>query len=425
MPADEVPDRVAATVARLREVEKELAQLRAGQVLQRAGELAAQARDVFGFAYVGVEAPAGTPADLVRGLALDIRGRLAVDRPGAVLVAAGGDRVSLVAAVNEAGRARGLSASALLREAAPAVGGKGGGQRRRGAGRRQRRGRHRRRRCAWRSTSSAGSPRADGGRRGRRGRRRHGPGRRRRQRPAAGPGQPGRDGAGARLRAGGRRSSPSATRSGGRRACRPRCPARPARRRPTWPARGRDRLAPLVAPVPVELVDERLTTVTATAALRASGKRGQGRPRGRRPGRGRRAPAGGARRPRPATKVSRMDLLDDRPRRTGACVGAVVGRTGRARRVPRAGGRPRRRCRLRRPHRLLGAGRATGPTTGPARGRARSSCRCASGDTASAIGGDARPTRVWSQRGGVQQGRPGRAAVPHACSRATTSCVSR
>lgn len=34
-------------------------------------------------------------------------------------------------------------------------------------------------------------------------------------------------------------------------------------------------LAPLVAPVPVELVDERLTTVTATAALRASGKRGR------------------------------------------------------------------------------------------------------------------------------------------------------
>jgi putative Holliday junction resolvase len=33
-------------------------------------------------------------------------------------------------------------------------------------------------------------------------------------------------------------------------------------------------LADLVA-VPVELVDERLTTVTATAALRASGKRGK------------------------------------------------------------------------------------------------------------------------------------------------------
>jgi putative Holliday junction resolvase len=33
-------------------------------------------------------------------------------------------------------------------------------------------------------------------------------------------------------------------------------------------------LAALVAPVPVELVDERLTTVAATAALRASGRTG-------------------------------------------------------------------------------------------------------------------------------------------------------
>ena len=35
------------------------------------------------------------------------------------------------------------------------------------------------------------------------------------------------------------------------------------------------RLVPLVAPVPVELVDERLTTVSATAALRASGRKGR------------------------------------------------------------------------------------------------------------------------------------------------------
>ena len=128
VPAAEVPDRVAATVARLREVEKELAQLRAQQVLARAGEHAAAARDVFGVAFVGVEAPAGTAGDLARTLALEIRGRLAVERPGVVLVAVGGERVVLVAAVNEAGRARGLSASAVLREAAGAVGGKGGGK---------------------------------------------------------------------------------------------------------------------------------------------------------------------------------------------------------------------------------------------------------------------------------------------------------
>jgi alanyl-tRNA synthetase len=128
VPADEVPDRVAATVARLREVEKELAQLRAAQVLQQAGAFAAAARDVYGVAYVGVEAPAGTPGDLVRQLALDVRGRLAADRPGVVLVAAGGERVTLVAAVNQAGQARGLSANAVLREAAAAVDGKGGGK---------------------------------------------------------------------------------------------------------------------------------------------------------------------------------------------------------------------------------------------------------------------------------------------------------
>jgi alanyl-tRNA synthetase len=128
VPADEVPDRVAATVARLREVEKELEQLRAGQVLQQAAAFASQAKDVYGVAFVGIESPAGTPGDLVRGLALDIRGRLAADRPGVVLVAAGGDRATLVAAVNDAGRARGLSANDVLREAAAAVDGKGGGK---------------------------------------------------------------------------------------------------------------------------------------------------------------------------------------------------------------------------------------------------------------------------------------------------------
>ena len=128
VPADQVPDRVAATVARLREVEKELAGLRAAGVLQQAGSLAAAAKDLGGVAYVGVEAPTGTSGDLVRSLALDIRGRLAADRPGVVLVAAGGERVSLVAAVNDAGRAVGLSAASLLREAAAAVGGKGGGK---------------------------------------------------------------------------------------------------------------------------------------------------------------------------------------------------------------------------------------------------------------------------------------------------------
>ena len=126
MPSSEVPERVEAVVTRLREVEKELAALRASAVLQQAGAFAAGARDVYGVTYAGIEAPAGTPADLVRQLALDVRGRLS--GPGVVLVAAGGERVTLVAAVNQAGRERGLSANLVLREAAAAVDGKGGGK---------------------------------------------------------------------------------------------------------------------------------------------------------------------------------------------------------------------------------------------------------------------------------------------------------
>jgi alanyl-tRNA synthetase len=126
VPSDEVPERVAAVVDKLRDAEKELAALKSGAVLQQAAELAKGAQDLGGLLYVGVEAPAGTAGDLLRSLALDIRGRLT--GPGAVLVLAGGERASVVAAVNEDGRARGLSANDLLREVAPAVGGKGGGK---------------------------------------------------------------------------------------------------------------------------------------------------------------------------------------------------------------------------------------------------------------------------------------------------------
>ena len=126
VPSEEVPERVQSVIDKLRETEKELAALRAGAVLEQAGEFAKAAKDVFGLFYVGVIAPDGTPGDLVRGLALDIRGRLS--GPGAVVVASGGERATLVAAVNDAGRARGLSANDLLREAAAAVDGKGGGK---------------------------------------------------------------------------------------------------------------------------------------------------------------------------------------------------------------------------------------------------------------------------------------------------------
>ncbi|SDY22188.1 alanyl-tRNA synthetase [Geodermatophilus africanus] len=126
-PTDTVLERVSGMLARLRDVDKELAELRAQQTLAAAGELAAGARDVGGIAVV-TGAPGGLGGGDLRTLALDVRGRLPADRPAVVLLASeSGGKVALVAALNPAAVERGLSAPDVLRAAAAEVGGRGGG----------------------------------------------------------------------------------------------------------------------------------------------------------------------------------------------------------------------------------------------------------------------------------------------------------
>ena len=73
--------------------------------------------------------PAGLGGGDLRTLALDVRGRLAGDRPAVVLLASeSGGKVALVAALNPAALDRGLSANDVLRAAAAPVGGRGGGK---------------------------------------------------------------------------------------------------------------------------------------------------------------------------------------------------------------------------------------------------------------------------------------------------------
>ncbi|MFL6060041.1 MAG: alanine--tRNA ligase [Marmoricola sp.] len=125
---DDLVGRVGDLVERLRSVEKELERGRLAQLLAGAGQLAASAEDVGGVSFVG-QVVQGAGGGDVRTLALDVRGRLPADRPGAVLVIGVSDgKPALVAAVNDAGTAAGVSANALLRAAAPLVGGKGGGK---------------------------------------------------------------------------------------------------------------------------------------------------------------------------------------------------------------------------------------------------------------------------------------------------------
>jgi alanyl-tRNA synthetase len=126
-PQDNLAERVSGMLSRLREVDRELADLRAQQTLAAAGQLAASAKDLDGVALV-TGAPAGLGGGDLRTLALDVRGRLGNDRPGVVLLASeSGGKVGLIAALNPAAVERGLAAPDLIRAAAVAVGGRGGG----------------------------------------------------------------------------------------------------------------------------------------------------------------------------------------------------------------------------------------------------------------------------------------------------------
>ncbi len=125
VPGEQVAERVAATVAQLRDAERELEKLRAQLVLAGAGSLAESARDVNGIAYVATEAPEGASANDVRTLAQEIRGRIPADRPAVVAVTArAGGKASLIVAVNAAAKSRGVSAADLVKGA---LSGRGGG----------------------------------------------------------------------------------------------------------------------------------------------------------------------------------------------------------------------------------------------------------------------------------------------------------
>ena len=124
---DDVPGRVQDLVDRLKTLEKESEKLKAQQLLGAAADIAANAQDIGGVAFVGHRA-AGAGGGDVRTLAMDIRGRLQ-DRPAVVVVIGdGGDKPAAVAALNQAAQDRGLSANDLIGVIGPVIGGRGGGK---------------------------------------------------------------------------------------------------------------------------------------------------------------------------------------------------------------------------------------------------------------------------------------------------------
>lgn len=139
VPADQVRDRVAGTLARLKEVEKELAALRAAQLQAEAGRLVQDAVEVSGAqATVRLLAHDAGPVgsgDELRSLVLDLRSRLentagnAAGTPAVVAMAGTAKgRPLVVIGTNQAARGAGLKAGALVKTACGVLGGGGGGK---------------------------------------------------------------------------------------------------------------------------------------------------------------------------------------------------------------------------------------------------------------------------------------------------------
>ncbi|MFF2186567.1 alanine--tRNA ligase [Streptomyces sp. NPDC058155] len=127
--SEELPEKIAGMLAKLKDAEKEIEKFRAEKVLAAAAGLVEGAKDVRGTALVTGQVPDGTSADDLRRLVLDVRGRIAGDRPAVVaLFTTVGGRPLTVIATNEAARERGLKAGELVRAAAKTLGGGGGGK---------------------------------------------------------------------------------------------------------------------------------------------------------------------------------------------------------------------------------------------------------------------------------------------------------
>ncbi len=128
VPSGLLADRIATTLTKLKTAEKELERLRKEQLTAAAAQLVGTAKDAAGIKVIAHDAGQVSGADDLRGLALDLRTRLGSE-PAAVAVAGvSNDRPVILIATNEAARAAGVKAGALVRLAAGILGGGGGGK---------------------------------------------------------------------------------------------------------------------------------------------------------------------------------------------------------------------------------------------------------------------------------------------------------
>ncbi|MBP1231576.1 alanyl-tRNA synthetase [Arthrobacter sp. PvP102] len=128
VPSGLLADRIATTLTKLKTVEKELERLRKEQLTAAAAQLVGTAKDAAGVKVIAHDAGQVSGADDLRGLALDLRTRLGSEAAAVAVAGVSNDRPVILVATNEAARAAGVKAGALVRLAAGILGGGGGGK---------------------------------------------------------------------------------------------------------------------------------------------------------------------------------------------------------------------------------------------------------------------------------------------------------
>ncbi len=123
---EELPERISAMITHLKDVERELAQVRTSQILAQSSSLVTGAEKINDFSIIAHDMGPNLSGDELRVIALDLRSKLT---SGVVaLASAGEEKVVLVVTVDDAARKNGAKAGVLVKAASAILGGGGGGK---------------------------------------------------------------------------------------------------------------------------------------------------------------------------------------------------------------------------------------------------------------------------------------------------------
>ncbi|GAA1338429.1 alanine--tRNA ligase [Arthrobacter roseus] len=128
VPSNQLPERLAATLNKLKNAEKQLEKMRREQLAHEAADIAKTAVDARGVKLILHNAGEVSGADDLRMLALDLRTRLGNSSAAVAIAGVSNNRPLILVATNDAARTESVKAGALVRTAAGILGGGGGGK---------------------------------------------------------------------------------------------------------------------------------------------------------------------------------------------------------------------------------------------------------------------------------------------------------